>query len=143
MTLKENLCLKIKIDRLLGKILSTLVEIPGRRKLDLNLTRELLDGTDFGHKEVRDLKLYVRPFDGDISEILVLNNELPIYHTTSENAALCMGPLREEAFGTGNIKKYWSIRMWAQARGRNRLNGYAPFRCFAWNSFALTTTWRN
>jgi hypothetical protein len=80
MTFKENLKAKIKLDRLLRKLVSTIKEPPGKRRVDKILVRELLDRTDFEHKKVRDLDLYVRPLEGETMEVLVLDNELPIYH---------------------------------------------------------------
>jgi hypothetical protein len=105
MTFKENLKGKIKLDRLLRKLVSTIAEPPGQRRLDKILTQELLDMTDFEHKEVRDLHLYVRPLEGEIMEVLVLDNELPIYHTTVDDAALRKSPWVKEMFSIRNIKK--------------------------------------
>ena len=44
-------------------------ETPGRRWLDKGLTKELLDMTDFEHKKVRDLHLYVRPLEGELMQV--------------------------------------------------------------------------
>ena len=44
--------------------------------------------TDLEDKKVRDLHLYIRPLEGEIIEVLVLDNELPIYHTTMDDVAL-------------------------------------------------------
>ena len=79
--------------------------IPGRRRLDLNLTRKLLDLTDFEYKEIRSLQLYVRPFKDNIFEVVVLDNELPIYHTSVEDVALRKSPFRNEMFKLRNIIK--------------------------------------
>jgi hypothetical protein len=51
----------IKLDRFLQRLVSTIREPPGRWWLDKVLTQELLGMTDFKHKKVRDLHLYVRP----------------------------------------------------------------------------------
>jgi len=69
MSLKENLHAKIKLDRLYQSIVSTVREPPGRRWLDKELTKELLAMTDFEHKKVRDLHLYVRPLEDEIMEV--------------------------------------------------------------------------
>ena len=64
MSLKENLKAKIKLDRIFQSLLSTMREPPARRWLDKELTKELLAMTDFEHKKVRDLHLYIRPLGG-------------------------------------------------------------------------------
>ena len=92
MSFKENLKVKIKLDRLLQKLVATIREPPGKRWLDKVLTQELLEMTDLEHKKVRDLHLYIRPLEGAIMEVLVLDNELPIYHTTVDDVALRKSP---------------------------------------------------
>ena len=69
MSFKENLKAKIKLDKLLKRLLSTMREPPGKRWLDKVLTQELLDMTDFEHKKVRDLHLYVRPLEGELMQV--------------------------------------------------------------------------
>ena len=105
MSLKENLKAKIKLDRLFKSLVSTVREPPGRRWLDKGLTQELLDMTDFEHKKVKDLHLYLRPLDGKIMEVVVLDNELPIYHTTVADVALRKSPYWQQMFSIRNIRK--------------------------------------
>ena len=93
MSFKENLKAKIKLDRLLQRLVSTMREPPGKRWLDKGLTQELLDMTDFEHKKVRNLHLYIRPLEGEIMEVVVLDNELPIYHTTVADVSPAQKPL--------------------------------------------------
>ena len=52
MSFKENLKVKIKLDRLLQKLVSTIREPPGRWWLDKVLTQELLDMNDLEHKRL-------------------------------------------------------------------------------------------
>jgi hypothetical protein len=105
MSFKENLKTKIKLDRLLQKLVSTIREPPGQRWLDKVLTQELLDMTDLEQQKVRDLQLYVRPLDGEIMEVVVFDNELAIYHTTVADVALRRSPNWQEMFSIKNIKK--------------------------------------
>ena len=105
MSFKENLKLKIKLDRLLLKLVATIREPPGQRWLDKALTREFLEMTDFEAVKVRDLHLYVRPREGANTEVLVFDNELAIYHTTVDDVALRKSPAWQEIFSTRNIKK--------------------------------------
>jgi hypothetical protein len=105
MSLQENLKAKIKLDGLLRKLVSTIREPPGKRWLDKVLTQELLDMTDLEHKKVSNLHLYIRPFEGEIMEVLVLDNELAIYHTTVADVALRKSPYWQQMFSIRNIKK--------------------------------------
>jgi len=102
---KENLKAKINIDRHLQELVSTVREPPGTWWLDKDLTRELLEMTDLEHKKFRDLHLYIRPLEGEIMEVLVLDNELAIYHTTLADVALRKSPRWQEMFSIRNIKK--------------------------------------
>jgi len=105
MSLKENLKAKIKIDGLLRKLVSTMREPPGKRWLDKVLTQELLDMTDLEHKKVSSLHLYIRPIEGELMEVLVLENELPIYHSTVDDVTLRKNPYWQQMFSIKNIKK--------------------------------------
>ena len=105
MTFKENLKAKIKLDRLLQRLVSTIKEPPGKRWLDKVLTQELLDMTDLEHKKFRDLHLYICPLEGEIKEVLVFDNELAIYQTTVADVALRKSPRWQEMFSIRNIKK--------------------------------------
>ena len=122
MALKENLKDKIKIDRLLQNLLSTIREVPVHRRLDKVLAQELLDMTDFKYEKVRDLQLYVRPLDGAMMEVLVLDNELPIYHTTVDDVAMRKSPFRNEMFRISNIIKILFDKDVVISRGRESLN---------------------
>ena len=105
MSFKKNLKAKIKIDRLLQELVSTMKEPPGKWWVDDALIRELLDMTDLEHKKFRDLHFYVRPLKGEIMEVLVFDNELAIYHTTLADVALRKSPCWQEMFSIRNIKK--------------------------------------
>jgi hypothetical protein len=105
MSFKENLKAKIKLDRLLQKLVSTIREPPGRWWLDKVLAQDLLDMTDFEHQKVSNLHLYVRPLKGEIMEVVVFDNELPIYHTTVADVALRKSPYWQQMFSMRNIKK--------------------------------------
>jgi len=105
MPFKENLKAKIKLDKLLQRLVSTMREPPGKRWLDKALAQELLDMTDFEHKKVKDLQLYIHPLEGEIMEVVVLDNDLPIYHTTLADVALRKSPYWQQMFSIRNIKK--------------------------------------
>jgi len=121
MTFKENLKAKIKLDRLLRKLVSTIKEPPGKRRVDKVLTQELLNMTDLEHKKVRDLDLYVRPLEGEIMEVLVLDNELPIYHTTVDDVALRKSPYWQEMISIRNIMKIMNDKDVIISKGKESL----------------------
>jgi hypothetical protein len=77
MSLKENLKTKIKLDRILQSLVSTVREPPARRWLDKELTKELLAMTDFEHKKMRDLHLYIRPLEGKLMRWPCLTTNCP------------------------------------------------------------------
>jgi len=121
MSFKENLKTKIKLDRLLQKLVSTIREPPGKWWVDDALIRKLLDMTDLEHKKFRDLHLYLRPLEGEIMEVLVFDNELAIYHTTVADVALRKSPLWQEMFSIRNIKKIMNHHDVLVSKGKESL----------------------
>jgi hypothetical protein len=121
MSFKESLKGKIKLDKLLQRLLSTMREPPGKRWLDKVLAQELLDMTDFEHKKVKDLQLYIRPLEGEIMEVLVFDNELPIYHTTLADVALRKSPYWQQMFSIRNIKKIMNDQDVIISKGKESL----------------------
>ena len=119
--IKENLKAKIKLDRLLEKLVSTIREPPGRWWLDKVLTQELLDMTDLEYKKVRDLHLYIRPQGGGIMEVLVFDNELAIYHTTEADVALRKSPHWQEMVSIRNIRKIMNDKDVIISKGKESL----------------------
>lgn len=105
MSLKENLKSKMRIDRLARQILATVRETPGERKLNQDATRKLLQMTDYEYSKVRGLHLYVAPVKGGELEVVVLDNELPIYHSTVEDVTMRRAPRWKEMVSIRNIKK--------------------------------------
>ena len=121
MSFKENLKAKINLDRLLQKLVSTIREPPGKRWLDKVLTQELLDMTDLKHEKVSYLHLYIRPLEGEIMEVLVFDNELPIYHTTVADVALRKSPHWKQMFSIRNIKKIMNDQDVIISKGKESL----------------------
>ena len=122
MSFKENLKAKINLDALLRKLTSTIRETPGQRRLDKGRTQELLEMTHLEPKKVRDLDLYVRPLEGERMEILVFDNELPIYHTTVADVALRKSPVWKEIFSIKNVKKVMDDKDVIVSKGKESLN---------------------
>jgi len=121
MSFKENLKANIKLDRLFQSLLSTAREAPGRRWLNKELTQELLAMTDFEHKKVRNLHLYIRPLEGEIMEVAVLDNELPIYHTTVDDVTLRKSPYWQQMFSIRNVRKIMNDHDVIASKGKESL----------------------
>lgn len=121
MPFKENIKAKIHLDGLYQKLVATIKEPPGRRWLDKVLTRELLSMTDFVYKRVSSLDLYMRPFEGEIMEVVVLDNELPIYHTTEADVALRKNPYWQQMVSIRNIRKIMNDRDILVSKGKGSL----------------------
>ena len=121
MSFKENLNAKIKLDRLFRKLVSTIQEPPGQWRLDKVLTQELLDMTDLEYKKFRDLHLYIRSLEGEIMDVLVFDNELPIYHTTVADVALRKSPRWQEMFSIRNIRKIMNHHDVLMSKGKESL----------------------
>jgi hypothetical protein len=122
MSFIKNLKAKINLDALLRKLTSTIRETPGQRRLDKGRAQELLEMTDLERKKVRDLDLYVRPLEGEVMEVLVFDNELPIYHTTVADVALRKSPVWKEIFSIKNIKKVMDDKDVIVSKGKESLN---------------------
>ena len=121
MSFKENLKAKIKLERLFQSLVSTTREPPGRRWLDKDLSKELLAGTDFEYKKARGLHLYVRPLEGEIMEVAVLDNELPIYHTTVDDVTLRKSPYWQQMFSIRNVRKIMNDHDVIASKGKESL----------------------
>jgi hypothetical protein len=121
MPFKENLKAKIKADQLLRKLVSTMKEPPGKWWVDQTLIQELVEMTDFEHKKFRDLHLYTRPLKGETMEVLVLDNELAIYHTTVADVGLRKSPFWQEMISIRNIKKIMNHHDVLVSKGKKSL----------------------
>lgn len=119
MGLKENLKTKIHLDSLLRKVVYTIKEPPQTRWVDKELVREILDKTDFEYKKAGNLHLYIRPLADEIMEVLVLDNELPIYHTTVADVALRKSPHWQDVFSIKNIKKIMNDQDVIASKGKD------------------------
>jgi hypothetical protein len=89
--------------------------------LDKVLTQELLDMTDLKHEKVSYLHLYIRPLEGEIMEVLVFDNELPIYHTTVADVALRKSPYWQQMFSIRNIRKIMNDKDVIISKGKESL----------------------
>jgi len=105
MSFKENLLTKLKIDRLAAQVIASIGPAESGSKLDKDAMRRLLELSPFRYQKVRDLDLYVLGIDQEQKEILVLDNELPIYRTSIADVVMRKSPLIKEMVKIRNIIK--------------------------------------
>lgn len=105
MAFKENLLQKIRIDQLAAQVLVSISPEGAESKLDKPAMRQLLSLSPYQHRRERDLDLYVRESGAGSPEILVLDNELPIYRTTVADVAMRKSPDVAEMVRPRNIIK--------------------------------------
>jgi len=77
--------------------------------------------TDFEYKKVRGLHLYVRPLEGETMEVAVLDNELPIYHTTVDDVTLRKSPYWQQMFSIRNVRKIMNDHDVIASKGKESL----------------------
>jgi hypothetical protein len=105
MALREHFRIKRQLDMLAREIGGRLDLPVGQRKLNKEALRRLLAMTTFEPASERDLELYVRPLEGETKEVVVIDNDLPIYHSTVQDVGLRKTPSVKEMISIRNIRK--------------------------------------
>jgi hypothetical protein len=105
MSFKENMLRKISIERLAQTVSASLGPPGSSTRLDKDAMRKLLEMSPFRLREERDLDLYIRDSGARFPDILVLDNELPIYRTTVEDVVLRKSPYVKEMVNFRNVIK--------------------------------------
>ena len=105
MSFKENLLKKIKINQLARKVQASIGTAESGLKIDKDAMRSLLDMSPYQYQKERDLDLYIQKGDGELSRILVLDNELPIYETTVDDVLIRKSPYTKEMLSIKNVVK--------------------------------------
>jgi hypothetical protein len=105
MSFKGNLLKKIQINQLSRKVLDSIGLPESGSRIDKEAMRSLLEMSPFEYQKERDLDLFIEKPDGGPSNILVLDNELPIYKTTIEDVAIRKSPYIKEMTKIRNIIK--------------------------------------
>jgi hypothetical protein len=105
MAFKENLLQKVRINQLADQVLASIGLEGSEAKLDKNAMRQLLSMSPYAHHRERDLDLYVEDTASTVKNVLVLDNELPIYRTTVEDVAMRKSPEVGEMVNIRNIIK--------------------------------------
>jgi len=105
MSFKDNLLKKIQISQLSRKVSASFGPPESGSKIDKDAMRSLLEMGPYQYQKARDLDLYIEKPEGEPRDILVLDNELPIYRTTVEDVVMRKSPYIKEMLSIGNIIK--------------------------------------
>ncbi|MFC1577674.1 hypothetical protein ACFL36_01555 [Thermodesulfobacteriota bacterium] len=105
MSFKDNLLKKLWINQLSRKVLASIGTAESGLKIDKDAMRSLLEMSPYQYQKERDLDLYIQKGDGELSRILVLDNELPIYETTVEDVLIRKSPYTKEMLSIKNVIK--------------------------------------
>lgn len=90
------------------KVLGSIGPPGSERKTDKATMRRLLEMSPYTPHQKRDLDLYIKGNPEEKGEILVLDNELAIYHTTADDVALRKSPTIKEMVSIRNAIKILS-----------------------------------
>ena len=106
MSFKENLKKKLLINTLSRTVCRSIGSPGTSLKIDKEAMRRLMTLSSFRPEKRRDLELFFRELDPGTGQVLVLDNELPLYQdTTIEDVALRRSPEVKEMISIRNIIK--------------------------------------
>ncbi len=122
MSFKESLKTKMLVDALV-RTASPSIGSPGKgRKVDKETIRKLLSLSPFVLENRRGLEIYFRMLEPGIGEVLVLDNELPLYgNTTVYDVVLRRSPELKEMISIRNVIKILNDSDILMCRGRDAL----------------------
>ncbi|MFH0810752.1 MAG: hypothetical protein V2A77_09850 [Pseudomonadota bacterium] len=120
MSFQENLQKKMILDRMARRLQ---LALPAVRKeyesIDKAEVRRFMEQTGYKPEKIRGLELYRHGGDGLPDEVLVLDNELPLYRNVSpEEVAMRRNPEVREIFSVANVKKIMNDHDILVAKGR-------------------------
>lgn len=108
MGFKENLIAVLEMERLAGKVSGSMGAPDSGRRIDKEAARRLLERVGYAPRKERDLELFLPVSAEAEAGIVVLDNELPRYRSTSEDIAMRRSPTVKEMLSFRNIKKILS-----------------------------------
>ena len=104
MSFQENLLQKIELERLASKVIASLRTGQARHPVDKEAMRSLLELSPYQFQRERDLDLYIKPAEGELKLILVLDNELPIFRSTVKDVVTRRSPRTLEMWKISTIR---------------------------------------
>jgi len=105
MSFKENLLQKINIDKMAKQVIASIGPVDSGRKVDKKTMRSLLEMVSYTYKRKRDLDLFIKDVDAEKTRILVLDNDLAIYHTFVYDVAMRKSPTVKEMMNPFSVIK--------------------------------------
>ena len=122
MSFKDNLKKKMLIDTLSRTVSQSIGSTERPWKVDKETMRRLLSLSPFVLEKRRNLELYFRQVEPGIGEILVLDNELPLYgKTTLDDVTLRKSPVLKEMISIRNVIKILHDSDVIMSKGRDAL----------------------
>ena len=104
MSFQENLLKKIELERFAYQVIASCGTEQARHPVDKEAMRSLLELSPYQYQRQRDLDLYVKPVEGELKMILVLDNELPIFRSTVKDVVTRRSPRTLEMWNFRTIR---------------------------------------
>jgi hypothetical protein len=105
MSYKDNLLKKIEINRLVHSILGMIGPVDSGKRIDTAVLNQLMAFFPWTRTQERDLTLFLETDEPGKTRILVMDNDLTIYHTTVQDVALRKSPTVKEMVSIKNAIK--------------------------------------
>ena len=105
MTFTERVELKMRIDALARRVGRSLRPAGTTRRLDREAMRSLLKIGGFQQHLARDVEMYLPAGATPPCDIMVLDNDLPVYHTTIADVLMRKSPTIKEMISIRNAVK--------------------------------------
>lgn len=121
MGFKENLLKRITINDLVRTVDRTLGAGESGRKINKKAMKQLLEMSTFELHREREMDLYLRPLNDGTYQILVLDNELPLFETTLADVLLRRNPTLKEMISVRNAIKILSDKDVVKSRRTDSL----------------------
>ncbi len=105
MSFIDNLRQKIAINDMSAAVIASLKPPGSERHLSRETMVRLLEAAGYQHARRRDLDIYLPDGDPARNEVLVLDNDLPLYRTSVEDVEMRKSPIVKEMVSFRNIKR--------------------------------------
>ena len=94
----------MELDRLAARVAASCGTGQSSHPIDKEAMQSLLDLSPYRHRHERDLDLYVKEVGGELENVLVLDNELPIFRSTVKDVVTRRSPRTLEMWNFRTIR---------------------------------------